>query len=154
MGSYVLSRTQRLPIDIGTAWDFFSTPDNLDAITPPDVRFRQLSPAERMYEGQIIRYYISPVLGIPLFWMTEITHVREKEYFVDEQRFGPYSFWHHKHFFVEIPGGVEMRDVIDYKLPLGILGHIAHALFVRHKLEAIFEYRYRVLEERFGRYQA
>ena len=153
MGSYILNRTQRLPISLDEAWDFFSSPNNLENITPPDVSFRQLSPAEKMYAGQIIRYYISPVLGIPLFWMTEITHVQDKVYFVDEQRFGPYAFWHHKHFFKEIPGGIEMTDVVDYKLPLGILGNIAHAIFVRKKLEGIFEYRNKVLEEKFGKYQ-
>lgn len=152
MGSYVLKTTQCLPIDLDAAWDFFSSPDNLDAITPPDVKFRQLSPAEKMYPGQIIRYYISPILGIPLFWMTEITHVRAKEYFVDEQRFGPYALWHHKHFFKSIPGGVEVTDQVDYKMPLGFLGTIAHVLFVRKQIEEIFEYRHKVLEERFGKY--
>ena len=153
MGSYVLKATQRLPIDIDTAWEFFSSPDNLDAITPPDVKFRQLSPAEKMYAGQIIRYYISPILGIPLFWMTEITHVKDKEYFVDEQRFGPYALWHHKHFFKTIPGGVEMTDQVDYKMPLGFLGIIAYHLFVRKQIEGIFDYRNKVLEAKFGKYQ-
>lgn len=106
-----------------------------------------------MYAGQIITYRVSPVLGIPLFWMTEITHVREGEYFVDEQRKGPYAMWHHQHFFKPIPGGVEMTDIVNYELPLGILGDIAHLLFVKKQVEGIFEYRVKALEDRFGRYQ-
>ncbi|CAK9252042.1 unnamed protein product [Sphagnum jensenii] len=88
-----------------------------------------------MFAGQIITYTVSPILGIPLFWMTEITHVREREYFIDEQRFGPYALWHHKHFFRAVPGGTEMTDLLDYKLPLGFLGNIAHALFVQANMK-------------------
>ncbi len=110
------------------------------------------SDSDSMFAGQIITYTVSPILGIPLFWMTEITHVREREYFIDEQRFGPYALWHHKHFFRPVPGGTEMTDLLDYKLPLGFLGNIAHALFVRRQIESIFEYRYKVLVERFGEY--
>jgi ligand-binding SRPBCC domain-containing protein len=153
MGSYTLKRTQRLPIDLDQAWDFFSSPHNLQDITPAYMNFQILSDQERMYAGQIIRYHVSPILGIPLFWMTEITHVKDKQYFVDEQRFGPYALWHHKHFFKAIPGGIEMTDLLDYKLPLGFLGNIAHALFVRRQIESIFEYRNKVLTERFGKYQ-
>jgi ligand-binding SRPBCC domain-containing protein len=153
MGSYTLKRTQRLPIDLDQAWDFFSSPHNLQDITPAYMNFQILSDQERMYAGQIIRYHVSPILGIPLFWMTEITHVKDKQYFVDEQRFGPYALWHHKHFFKAIPGGIEMTDLLDYKLPLGFLGNIAHALFVRRQIESIFEYRNKVLAERFGKYQ-
>ena len=110
MGSYILKRVQRLPITLDAAWDFFSSPRNLKEITPAYMKFKVLSnsESEKMFAGQIITYTVSPILGIPLFWMTEITHVKDKEYFVDEQRFGPYALWHHKHFFKEIPGGVEM----------------------------------------------
>lgn len=153
MGSYVLKTVQRLPIGLDMAWDFFSSPHNLQAITPAYMNFKILSDQEKMYAGQIIRYHVSPVLGVPLFWMTEITHVRDREYFIDEQRFGPYALWHHQHFFKEISGGVEMTDQVDYKLPLGILGNIAHALFVKKQVKGIFEYRSKVLEERFGKYQ-
>lgn len=153
MSCYSLTRTQRLPIDIPTAWDFFSSPYNLQAITPAYMNFRILNEVGRMYAGQIITYKVSPVAGIPLFWMTEITHVREGEYFVDEQRKGPYAMWHHQHFFKPIPDGVEMTDIVNYELPLGILGDIAHAIFVKKQVESIFEHRHRVLEERFGRYQ-
>ena len=105
----------------------------------------------KMYPGQMITYNVSPVLGIPLFWMTEITHVKEGEYFIDEQRFGPYALWHHEHRFKAINGGVEMTDIVSYKLPLGPLGSLAYHLFVKKEVEQIFNYRYKVLEERFGK---
>lgn len=154
MGVYTLERVQRLPISIEEAWDFFSSPLNLRDITPPYMRFQVLSDPKwvgRMYPGQIITYTVRPVLGIPLFWMTEITHVREGEFFVDEQRVGPYALWHHQHHFKPIEHGVEMTDLVHYRLPLGPLGTLAHALFVRRQLEEIFDYRYQVLEKRFGR---
>ena len=155
MGSYILKTVQRLPIDIDAAWDFFSSPLNLKDITPSYMNFTVLSnsDSDKMFAGQIITYTVSPVLGIPLFWMTEITHVKDKAYFVDEQRFGPYALWHHKHFFKEIPGGVEMTDQVDYKLPLGFLGNIAHALFVKKQLRGVFDYRRQILEARFGKYE-
>ncbi len=151
----MLRRVQRLPISLELAWDFFSSPSNLKDITPSYMGFLVTAEAPeshgRMYAGQVITYKVKPLLGIPLTWMTEITHVREGEYFVDEQRFGPYRLWHHQHFFKPVDGGVEMTDVVHYKLPLWILGNIAHGLFVRRQLEGIFDYRFRVLEERFGR---
>ena len=154
MGYYTLKTIQRLPITLDAAWDFFSSPDNLKEITPAYMNFKVLSNSDsaKMFAGQIITYHVSPLLGIPLFWMTEITHVRDREYFIDEQRFGPYALWHHKHFFKEIPGGVEMTDFLDYKLPLGFLGNIGHALFIRRQIESIFEYRRKVLIERFGEF--
>ena len=103
-----------------------------------------------MYPGQIIEYTVKPLLGIPLYWMTEITHVEEGKYFVDEQRFGPYSLWHHQHHFREVPGGVEMTDIVHYKIPLWILGDIANALFVRKQLQGIFDYRFKKVEELFS----
>ncbi len=153
MAVYTLERVQRLPISLEEAWAFFSSPLNLREITPPYMRFEVLSDhrwVDRMYPGQIITYTVRPLLGIPLFWMTEITHVREGEFFVDEQRVGPYALWHHQHHFKPIEGGVEMTDLVHYRLPLGILGALAHALLVRRQLEEIFDYRYRVLEQRFG----
>ena len=152
MGSYTLKTVQRLPISLDIAWDFFSSPRNLKEITPAYMNFKVLtnSDSEKMFAGQIITYRITPVLGIPLFWMTEITHVKDKEYFIDEQRFGPYALWHHKHFFREIPGGIEMTDLLDYKLPLGFVGNIAHALFVKKQIENIFEFRRLTLLAQFG----
>jgi len=105
-----------------------------------------------MYPGQIIEYKVKPVLGIPLYWMTEITHVEDQKYFVDEQRFGPYSLWHHQHHFKAISGGVEMSDIVHYKIPFGILGDLSQALFVRKELKSIFDYRIKAVERIFGRF--
>ena len=155
MGHYTLKRLQNMPLSLDQAWDFFSSPQNLKLITPAYMNFKVLSysDSDKIFAGQIITYKVSPIMGIPLSWMTEITHVKDKEYFVDEQRRGPYAMWHHKHFFKSIPGGVEMTDLLDYKLPLGILGNIAHELFVKRQIESIFDYRQKVLEERFGKYR-
>jgi len=113
-----LKKVQKLPINLQTAWDFFSSPKNLVTITPDELGFTILSELpEKMYPGLFIKYKVTPLLGIPLTWVTEITHVEELQFFVDEQRVGPYSIWHHQHFFKEIPGGVEMTDIVDYKLP-------------------------------------
>lgn len=148
---YSKHRTQKLPVSIEKAWDFFSDPKNLAVITPPSMGFTTLSGDERkMFSGQIINYTITPLLGIKLQWVTEITHISENKYFVDEQRFGPYAFWHHKHFFKEIEGGIEMEDLLHYKMPFGFLGRIAHSLLVKPKLKAIFDYREKKLTELFG----
>lgn len=109
-------------------------------------------PADNMFQGQIITYKVSPLLGIKINWMTEITTVKQNEYFIDEQRFGPYSLWHHRHHFYEIDGGVKMIDEVNYKLPFGFIGSIAHALFIKKKLKSIFDYREKVLLEMFGKY--
>lgn len=133
------------------AWEFLSEPRNLKTITPDYMGFNILSGADRpMYPGQIIQYIVTPVLGIKTKWVTEITHVKEGSYFVDEQRFGPYSLWHHKHFIKEVEGGVEMEDIIDYKVPLGFLGRLFHPILVKPKLEEIFNYRTQKLNELFG----
>lgn len=153
MKIYTLHKTQKLPISVEQAWDFLSNPANLKTITPDYMSFDILSGADRpMFPGQIIQYIVTPVLGIKTKWVTEITHVKDKEYFVDEQRFGPYALWHHKHFIKEISGGVEMEDVIDYKVPLGILGQLVHPILVKPKLEEIFSYRTKKLDELFGKY--
>ncbi|MDX2048024.1 MAG: SRPBCC family protein [Chitinophagaceae bacterium] len=155
MSVYVIKRVQQLPITLDKAWDFFSSPHNLREITPAGMDFRILSDPgiEKIYAGQVITYKVKPVAGIPVFWMTEITHVKDKEYFIDEQRSGPYSLWRHSHFFKEIPGGVEMTDLVYYKIPLGILGRFAHWLFVKKQLSSIFDYRYKALEEKFGKWE-
>ncbi len=134
------------------AWKFFSDPKNLKDITPNEMNFNIISGADKsIYAGQIIQYKVSPVLGINLKWVTEITHVKENEYFVDEQRFGPYSLWHHKHFFKKINGGILMEDIVDYKIPYGLIGQFAHVIFVKKKLEKIFNYRHTKLEKLFGK---
>lgn len=151
---YRLKTVQNLPISASKAWDFLSDPGNLKTITPDYMGFTILEGAEdQMYAGQIIKYIVRPVLGIPLRWVTEITHVANEEYFVDEQRFGPYSLWHHKHFIRPIAGGVEMIDIVDYKLPLGWLGQFAHGIFVKRQLKQIFDYRYHKLVELFGEFR-
>jgi ligand-binding SRPBCC domain-containing protein len=153
MSSYILKRTQKLPIPVAQAWEFFSHPKNLGDITPAYMNFKILSNSfsDTVYAGQIITYKVSPLWGIPMFWMTEITHLKEHEYFIDEQRFGPYSMWQHLHRFEEITGGVLMTDIVNYKMPLGILGNAAHWLFVKKQVEQIFDYRTKVLEEKFGK---
>lgn len=152
MAAHSIKTVQKIPVTLDQAWDFFSNPANLQAITPADMGFRVISKhhGDRMYPGQIIEYKVRPVAGIPVYWMTEITHVQDRAFFVDEQRFGPYALWHHQHHFREIPGGVEMTDIVHYKNPLGILGRLANALFVKKKLETIFSFRYRKVEELFG----
>jgi len=153
MKIYRLHKKQNLPITKSQAWDFLSSPKNLKTITPDYMGFNILSGADRpMFAGQIIQYIVTPVLGIKTKWVTEITHVKEGEYFVDEQRFGPYALWHHKHFIKEIDGGIEMEDIIDYKVPMGILGQLVHPILVKPKLEEIFNYRTKKLEELYGKY--
>lgn len=155
MKIYTLHTKQNLPITKNQAWDFLSNPRNLKTITPDYMGFEILSGADRpCYAGQIIQYIVTPILGIKTKWVTEITHVQEGHYFVDEQRFGPYALWHHKHFIKEIPGGVEMEDIVDYKVPLGILGQLVHPFLVKPKLQEIFEYREKALIDIFGVYNA
>ncbi|MGJ8550114.1 SRPBCC family protein [Winogradskyella wichelsiae] len=154
MKIYTLHKKQNLPISVEQAWEFLSSPANLKTITPDYMGFHILSGADKpMFSGQIIQYIVTPVLGIKTKWVTEITHVKDKEYFVDEQRFGPYALWHHKHFIKQIEGGVEMEDIIDYKVPMGILGQLVHPILVKPKLEEIFNYRTKKLEELFGKYE-
>ena len=154
MKLYQLHSKQALPISQKEAWDFLSSPSNLKVITPDHMGFTILSGADRpMFPGQIIQYKVAPFPGYSTTWVTEITHVKEGEYFVDEQRFGPYALWHHKHFIKPITGGVEMEDVIDYKIPMGILGQLVHPILVKPKLNEIFDYRRKKLIELFGDYK-
>ncbi len=141
---YTIETKQLIRADLASVWAFMSNPRNLARLTPPYLGFEVLSKEnnDRVYQGQIIEYYIKPVLNIKLHWVTEITHVQDGAYFVDEQRFGPYAFWHHKHFLQETAGGVEMRDLVHYKLPLGFLGKLANAAFVKKQLKGIFDFRY------------
>ncbi len=151
MTLHTLEQEQRLPITLEAAWDFFSFARNLDEITPPDIGFEIVNqPGDRLYEGQIISYRIKILPAVWVPWVTEIKAVDEGKSFVDEQRFGPYKFWHHRHTFEEIPGGVLMRDIVHYGLGFGPFGAIAHALFVREKLKMIFNFRRQILTKRFG----
>jgi len=148
---YQLKREQFVNSDIETVWQFFSSPQNLKKITPDYMGFNILGESPKtMYPGLIISYTVTPLLNIPFNWVTEITHVVEKKYFVDEQRFGPYKFWHHKHIFEEKENGVLMIDIVDYALPLGILGNIMHELVVKHRLKEIFSYRFDFVEKNFN----
>ena len=147
-----LSQEQILPISPAEAWEFFSAPRNLDAITPPNLGFRIVHcPSEKIHEGQIIEYSIKIVPGLWVPWVTEIRGVEEGRAFIDEQRFGPYKFWHHRHTFEAVEGGVKITDRVHYALPFGPLGSIAHALFIRRKMEWIFRFRREELERRFSR---
>ena len=145
-----LERTQVLPIPLADAWSFFSDPRNLTLITPPDLGFAITSPVpERTHPGLVITYTVTPFLGVAVRWVTEITHCVEPHLFVDEQRFGPYRFWHHQHHFREVEGGVEMRDIVHYRLPFGPLGRMA-APFVATRLRRVFDFRRAALAARFG----
>ncbi|MEM7485189.1 MAG: SRPBCC family protein [Bacteroidota bacterium] len=151
MKLYQLHAKQQLPISKSDAWDFLSDPKNLKVITPEKMGFQIVSGAERpMFPGQIIQYKVSPFPGFKTKWVSEITHVKQGDYFVDAQLFGPYALWQHKHFISEIEGGVEMEDIIDYKIPFGILGQIAHPLLVKGQLTSIFKFREQKLTELFG----
>ena len=147
-----LKTEQFLKADLEKVWNFVSSPRNLKLITPPYMGFNITSTdlPEKMYAGMIITYKVSPILSIPTTWVTEITHVSEKKFFIDEQRVGPYTMWHHQHFFKERNNGVLMNDIITYKAPFGPLGVIANSLFIRKKLESIFDYRYKTLNKIFN----
>jgi ligand-binding SRPBCC domain-containing protein len=151
---YHLNTVQKIPAAPEEVWDFIASPHNLERITPPEMQFRTLTEhiPEKMFAGMIISYSLRPFPGIAMRWVTEITHVKEGSYFVDEQRFGPYAFWHHLHRIEAIEGGTCMWDELNYKIPLGPLGDLAQALLVRKKLNAVFEFRRRRIEELFGRF--
>lgn len=156
MAVYTLNTSQKLPLSPEKAWEFLSSPYNLKDITPSHMGFEIINgvkPEDKMFAGQIIAYKISPLPGMRTEWVTEITHVKDGEYFIDEQRFGPYALWHHLHRIYPIPGGVLMEDTVHYKLPAGILGRLMHMLFIRRKIESIFEYRFNKLESMFGKYK-
>ncbi len=147
----VLREVQRLPISVPEAWEFFSDPRNLSRITPPSLGLEVTSDLPgKMYPGMIITYRVRPIPWVPVGWVTEITHVREPSLFVDEQRFGPYRFWHHEHHFREVEGGVEMEDLVLYVLPLGWVGRVFGGPLVRRRLVEIFAFRRRFLEREFG----
>lgn len=156
MGFYQLHRTQKIPASIDQVWKFISAPENLKRITPPEMGFEITSAKNRkeMYEGMIISYRVKPLFNISTLWVTEITKVKNKHYFVDEQRIGPYKMWHHEHWIKEMEGGVLMTDIVSYQPPFGFLGSIANALLIRKKLKQIFDFRTQVLEEIFGEFKS
>ena len=151
MSVQVLKRQQVLPMNLAQAWAFFSSPHNLKTITPPELNFCITNDApETIYPGLMITYTVSPLWGIPLPWVTEITHVESERYFVDEQRSGPYRLWHHEHHFEAVAEGVKITDLVHYDVGWGPLGSLITALVVRRRVEGIFAYREKILRERFA----
>jgi len=150
MKVHQLEVNQQLPISLKEAWNFFSTPKNLDLITPEDMSFKIISGAySKAYAGQLITYKIKPMMNIPMTWVTEITHCIEGEYFIDEQRFGPYKFWHHQHHFQETKEGVLMKDILHYALPFGFIGELMGHIMIHKKVRRIFSYREKKLQQIF-----
>jgi ligand-binding SRPBCC domain-containing protein len=142
-----LTRKQFVPISLEEAWPFFSTPRNLEAITPGFLNFRITSAVpEEIYSGLIITYQIAAVASVPMIWVTEIKHVVPLHRFVDEQRIGPFRFWFHEHRFDAVPGGIEMTDIVHYVMPWSWLGELVHAVFIRRRLNAIFDFRRAYIE--------
>lgn len=154
MKIFKLEASCDLPISVDEAWEFFSNPKNLSTITPPGMSFTITNNGGEtpMYQGMLITYIVKPLLGIPMNWVTEITTVKHKEFFIDEQRFGPYKFWHHQHFFEAIPGGTRVRDIVHYGIPLGILGRMVKPILVEPKLNEIFKFREQKMVELFGKF--
>lgn len=151
MKVYTKKSIQKVNASIEECWTFFSSPRNLQKMTPLTMGFEITDfDGQNMYPGQIIQYKVSPLLGIKLTWVTEITIVEKNRYFIDVQRFGPYTLWHHKHFFEASENGVMMTDLVHYALPLGFIGRILNALIVKNKLKEIFEYREQKINEIFN----
>lgn len=155
MACYQFTRTQKIPASVDAVWAFVSNPANLKEITPAHMGFKVLSNSGSsvMYAGMIITYIVKPLLGIPLKWVTEITQVKEKEYFVDEQRMGPYKMWHHQHKLEAIEGGVLMTDIVTYIPPFGFIGAIANSLFIKKQLQGIFNFRIHAVNQKFGEWK-
>lgn len=153
MAFYQFTVNQHITAGIEEVWEFISAPDNLKQITPPSMDFTVTgnSGGKRMYEGMIITYRVKPLSGIPVRWMTEITHVKDKAYFVDEQRVGPYRLWHHQHHITAVGDGVLMTDIVTYMPPLGFIGALANRLFIKKKLKEIFDYRFKAVELHFSK---
>jgi len=148
---HVLHREQTIPAPLERVWDYFADPKNLNELTPPDMRFEIVAGGDvRMYAGQLIEYRVEFLRGLRSPWLTEIAHVREGSYFVDEQRLGPYRFWYHAHHFEPVEGGVKMTDHVTYAAPFGLLGDLATALWIRGRLDGIFDYRSRKIISLFG----
>jgi ligand-binding SRPBCC domain-containing protein len=155
MAFYQFQKQQKIKCSIDAIWDFISSPANLKEITPDYMGFDIMTNnlPDKMYPGMIISYKVSPLLGIKTTWVTEISQVEEKKYFVDEQRVGPYSLWHHQHIIESIENGVLMTDIVSYSPPFGFLGAIANSLIIKNKLNEIFDYRTKAVEKRYGIYE-
>lgn len=153
MRHFILEREQLINTTLEEAWRFFSSPENLEELTPDDMGFDIITPKPipDMYEGQLIEYKVRPILNVPLYWKTEIVNVSHLSSFVDTQLKGPYKLWRHTHTFQKVDGGVLMKDKVEYALPLGIIGRLAHTLFVKRKLNKIFDYRLNTVDKIFAR---
>lgn len=150
MAVYQYKRTQLIDTDLERLWEFISSPKNLAVITPSSMNFEiQSEVPEKMYPGLIIKYKVSPLPLYRTSWVTEITHVEEFKYFVDEQRHGPYKIWHHEHILERTDKGIRMTDIVTYEPPFGILGSMSNTLMIKNKIKSIFDYREKVLEELF-----
>lgn len=150
MPFYQFTTNQKIPASIDDVWDFISSPENLKIITPSYMGFEITNQIQnKMYAGMIISYKVSPLLGIKMNWLTEITHVEDKKYFVDEQRVGPYKLWHHQHRLEQIEDGILMTDIVTYQPPFGILGSILNTFMIKNKLKEIFDFRYKAVEKHF-----
>lgn len=151
---YKLHKTQKVPITLQEAWDFLKSPKNLEKMTPVEMGFKIIYGADRpTYAGQLISYEVTPFFGIKTKWVSKITQVENLNYFTDEQLYGPYALWHHTHFIKEIKGGVEIEDLIYYKVPFGFLGRLVHPIIVKPQLDKIFEFRSQKLVELFGEFK-
>ena len=151
MAVYQIENSIYLPISKEKAWIFISNPANLLKITPEKVNFRILEPKEEgFYEGQIFAYQLTPFPGYSTRWVSEISKIREGHYFIDIQLEGPYKLWHHQHHIRSVEEGVEIRDIVHYSMPLGILGKIAQGLFVKKQLLETFRYREEKMIALFG----
>lgn len=161
-GIYTLTSEHILSINLEKAWEFFTVPTNLDKITPDEMKFKITNdPPSKTYRGQIITYKIGILPGIDSNWVTEITHLespfninadsgKKHGFFVDEQRFGPYAMWHHEHHFEEMGDGkVKMTDIVNFKLPMGLLGDLFGGAIIKNKVRSIFESRFTILEKTF-----
>ncbi len=149
-GVYILESHQRVNASLDKVWDFFTVPENLNAITPSNINFKITSTnLQKIYSGQIIAYSIKIFPFIANNWITEITFIKDKEFFIDEQRVGPYAMWHHEHHFKEIDNGVEMTDRVVFKLPMGVIGNFIAGKWVKNKVKSIFEHRFKVIENLF-----
>lgn len=145
----ILKREQFIKSDIDTVWEFFSNPRNLKIITPPYMGFDIINDIpDKVYEGLIIEYTVSPLLNIPLKWISEISYVKDKEYFIDEQKVGPYKLWHHTHFFEKKDNGVLMKDIVYYELPFSPISNLFHFI-VKMRLDEIFNFRFNKVNEIF-----
>lgn len=153
MAYYQLQKKQFISAPIREVWEFISSPKNLKVITPEYMGFEVTSKElpEKMYPGMIISYTVKPLFGVKMTWITEITHIVEMNYFVDDQRIGPYSMWHHQHFIEPDGEGVLMTDIVTYSPPLGFLGALINSLLIRKQLDSIFNYRSAVLQKHFTR---